>query len=135
MLVIPSRDRRRILHMNVTEHPTAVWTARQLLQSCGLDDQPRFLIRDRDATFGEAFQRQVRALQIEDVPTAPKSPWQNPYAERVIGSIRHEHLDHIIILGEEHLRRILSRYAVYNEGFAMLPASLGPLIPLRRDLL
>ncbi len=88
VLVILSHDRRRILHMNVTERPTAVWTARQLLQSCGIDDQPRYLIRDRDAIFGDAFQRQVRALQIEDVPIAPKSPWQNPYAERVIGSIR-----------------------------------------------
>jgi putative transposase len=116
VLVILSHDRRRILHMNVTEHPTAVWTARQLLQSCGPDDQPRYLIRDRDAIFGKAFQRQVRALQIEDVPTAPKSPWQNPYAERVIGSIRRECLDHVIVLGEEHLRRILSRYAVYYNG-------------------
>jgi transposase InsO family protein len=116
VLVILSHDRRRILHMNVTEHPTAVWTARQLLQCCAIDDQPRFLIRDRDAIFGEAFQRQVRALRIEDVPTAPKSPWQNPYAERVIGSIRRECLDHVIVLGEEHLRRILSRYAVYYNG-------------------
>jgi len=83
VLEILSHDRRRILHLNVTEHSTTVWTARQLLQSCGLDDQPRYLIRDRDAIFGEAIQRQVRALQIEDVPTAPKSPWQNPYAEHL----------------------------------------------------
>jgi transposase InsO family protein len=113
VLVILSHDRRRILHVNVTEHPTAVWTARQLLQSCGIDDQPRYLIRDRDGIYGEAFQWQGRALQIEDVPTAPQSPWQNPYAERAIGSIRRECLDHIIVLGEEHLRRILSRYAGY----------------------
>jgi transposase InsO family protein len=95
VLVILSHARRRILHMNVTEHPTAVWTARQLLQSCGIDNRPRHLIRDRDAIFAEAFRRQVRALQIEEVPTAPKSPWQNPYAERVIGSIRRERLDHV----------------------------------------
>jgi putative transposase len=116
VLVILSHDRRRILHFNGTGHPTAVWTARQLIQSCGFDDQPRYLIRDRDAIFGETFQRQVRALQIEDVPTAPKSPWQNPYAERVIGSIRRECLDHVIVLGEAHLRRILAKYADYYNG-------------------
>jgi transposase InsO family protein len=113
VLVILSHDRRRILHMNVTEHPSAVWTARQLLQSCGIDDQPRYLIRDRDAIFGEVFQRQVRALQIEEVPIAPKSPWQNPYAERVIGSIRRECLDHVIILDEAHLKVVLARYVAY----------------------
>ena len=75
VVVILSHDRRRILHINVTAHPTAVWTARQLLQSCGIDGQPGYLIRDRDGIYGEAFQRQVRALHIEDVPTAPQSPW------------------------------------------------------------
>jgi hypothetical protein len=109
VLVILSHDRRRILHFNVTEHPTAVWTARQLLQTCEIDDQPRYLIRDRDAIYGEVFQQQVRALQIEDVPTAPTSPWQIPYAERVIGSIRRERLDHVIVLEEGHLRRIASK--------------------------
>lgn len=116
VLIVLSHDRRRILHFNVTGHPTAVWTARQLLQSCGIDDQPRYLMRDRDAIFDDAFQRKVRALHIEDVPTAPMSPWQNPYAERVIGSIRRECLDHVIVLGEAHLRRILSMYAEYYNG-------------------
>jgi transposase InsO family protein len=116
VLVILSHDRRRILHFNVTGHPTAVWTSRQLLQCCGFDDQPLYLIRDRDAIFGNICQRQVRALGIEDVPTAPKSPWQNPYAERVIGSIRRECLDHVIVLGEAHLRRILSNYSDYYNG-------------------
>ena len=116
VLVILSHDRRRILHLNVTGHPTAVWTARQLLQSCGIDNQPQYLIRDRDAIFGDAFHRQLRALGIEDVPTTPKSPWQNPYAERVIGSIRRECLDHVIVLDEAHLRRILSKYAEYYNG-------------------
>ncbi len=116
VLVILSHDRRRILHFNVTEHPTAAWTARQLLEACGTGNTPRFLIRDRDAIYGKTFRRQVTALKIQDVPTAPRSPWQNAYAERVIGSIRRECLNHLIVLGERHLRRILRSYAnYYNE--------------------
>jgi len=113
VLVILSHDRRRILHFNVTEHPTAAWTARQLLEACGTDDAPRFLVRDRDAIYGETFRRQVIALKIQEVPTAPRSPWQNAYAERVIGSIRRECLNHMIVLGERHLRRILRSYVDY----------------------
>jgi putative transposase len=115
-LVILSHDRRRILHFNVTGHLTAAWTARQLLEACGIDDVPRFLVRDRDAIYGETFRRQVTALQIQDVSTAPRSPWQNAYAERVIGSIRRECLNHMIILGERHLRRILRSYVDYYNG-------------------
>jgi len=83
------------------------------LLKLGIDESPRFLIRDRDAIYGEAFHRQARALRIEQVPTAPRSPWQNPYAERVIGSIRRECLNHTIVLGERRLMRILSSYAAY----------------------
>ena len=116
VLVILSHDRRRILHFNVTEHPTAAWTARQLLEVCGTGNTPRFLIRDRDAIYGKTFRRQATALKIQDVPTAPRSPWQNAYTERVIGSIRRECLNHLIVLGERHLRRILRSYAnYYNE--------------------
>ena len=82
VLIILSHDRRRILHVNVTEHPTAAWTARQLLEACGLNEEPRFLLRDRDAIYGEAFHRQTTALAIKEVTTAPQSPWQNPYAEK-----------------------------------------------------
>jgi transposase InsO family protein len=113
ILIILSHDRRRILHFNVTEHPTAAWTARQLLEACGPDEAPGYLIRDRDGIYGEAFHRQARALEIDEVPTAPQSPWQNPYAERAIGSIRRECLDQMIILSAGHLRRILSGYALY----------------------
>ncbi len=113
VLIILSHDRRRILHVNVTEHPTAAWTARQLVEACGLDEAPRYLLRDRDAIYGEKFRRQAAALKIKEVTTAPRSPWQNPYAERVIGSIRRECLDHMIILGERHLKRILSSYVTY----------------------
>ena len=104
VLVILSHDRRRILHFNVAEHPTAAWTARQLLDACGTDNAPHFLVRDRDAIYGETFRRQVTALKIQEVPTAPRSPWQNAYAERAIGSIRRECLNHMIVLGERHLR-------------------------------
>ena len=113
VLIILSHDRRRILHFNVTEHPTAAWTARQLIEACGLNEEPRYLLRDRDAIYREAFHRQTAALGIQEVTTAPRSPWQNPYAERVIGSIRRECLDHMIILGERHLKRILSSYLDY----------------------
>lgn len=101
VLVILSHDRRRILHFNVTEHPTAAWTA---------------LVRDRDAIYGETFRHQATVLKIQDVPTAPRSPWQNAYAERLIGSIRRDCLNHMIVLGRRHLRRILQSYvAYYNE--------------------
>jgi transposase InsO family protein len=116
VLVILSHDRRRILHYNASEHPTAAWTAQQLLEACGTDNGPRFLVRDRDAIYGETFRRQVAALKIQEVPTAPRSPWQNAYAERVIASIRRECLNHLIVLGERHIRRILRSYAdYYNE--------------------
>ena len=116
VLVVLSQDRRRSLHFNATAYPTAAWTARQLLQACGIDERPRYLIRDRDAIYGGEFRRQAAALQIKEVPTAPRSPWQNPYAERVIGSIRRECLDHVIVLGENHLKRILSSYVRYYNG-------------------
>ena len=127
VLIILSHDRRWILHFNVTEHPTAAWTARQLLEAWGPDEAPGYLVRDRDGIYGEAFQRQARALRIEEVPTAPQSPWQNPYAERVIGSIRRECLDHAIVLGAGHLRRILSGYADNKTGFGRISPNLRML--------
>ena len=116
MLVILSHERRRILYFNATEHPTAAWTARQLVEACGIDERPRYLIRDRDAIYGGKFRRQAAALQIKEAPTAAQSPWQNPYAERVIGSIRRECPDHSIVLGERHLKRIPSSYVDYYNG-------------------
>ncbi len=113
VLIILSHDRRRILHVNVTEHPTAAWTARQLLEACGLDEAPGYLLRDRDAIYGEEFRRQSTALKIKEVTTVPRSPWQNSYAERLIGSIRRECLDHLIIMGERNLKGILSSYVDY----------------------
>ena len=116
VLVILSHERRRIIHFNVTAHPTAVWTARQLLEAVGEGETPSYVLRDRDRSYGRRFSRQASALGIEEVLTAPRSPWQNAYAERVIGSIRREILDHVIVLGERHLRRMMKRYVRYYNG-------------------
>jgi len=115
-LVILSNDRRRILHVNVTDHPTAAWTAQQLVEACGVDEKPKYLLRDRDAIYGKEFSQRAQTLGIEEVLTAYRSPWQNPYAERVIGSIRRECLDHVIVLGSKQLKRILTRYVDYYNG-------------------
>ena len=116
VLVVLSHGRRRLRHFNITEHPTAEWTGRQLIEACGLEESPRHLIRDRDQVYGERFSRQARMLDVREAVIAPRSPWQNAYAERVIGSIRRECLDHVVVLGERHLRGILSTYVdYYNE--------------------
>jgi putative transposase len=106
-------DRRRVVHFNVTAHPTAAWTAQQIVEAFPEDRAPRFLLRDRDQIYGEEFHRRVRGMWIEEVPTAPHSPWQSPYVERLIGSIRRECLDHVMIINEDHLRRILREYFDY----------------------
>jgi len=132
VFVVLSHDRRRILHVNVTANPTAEWTARQLLEAFPYDSKPKYLVRDNDKIHGEEFTDMVKVLGIEEVNTAPKSPWQNPYCERVIGSIRRECLDHIIPLNEAHLRRVLSEYlAYYHESRTHL--SLGGNAPEPRE--
>jgi transposase InsO family protein len=108
-----SHDRRRILHFTVTTNPTAHWCAQQLRNGFCDHDPPRFLLRDRDATFGELFTDTVTALGIDPLLMAYKSPWQNGYVERLIGSMRRECLDHVIILNESHLRGILQQYVRY----------------------
>ena len=116
VLVVLSHARRRLVHFNVTAHPTAEWTARQLLEACGLEEAPRYLIRDRDQVYGERFSRQAKTSDIREAVIAPRSPWQNAYAERVIGSIRRECLDHVVVIGERHLLGILSKYVDYYNG-------------------
>jgi len=117
VFVVLAHDRRRIVHVNVTAHPTAVWTARQLREAWAWDAAPRFLIRDRDGIYGEAFGNAIRSFGTEEVLTAPRSPWQNPFVERVIGSIRRECLDHVIIWNERGLRRHLRRYVAYYHAW------------------
>ena len=114
--VIVRIDRRDLVWINVTANPTAEWVARQLTEAFPWNEAPRYMIRDRDRIYGAVVTRRLRAMGIRDKPTAPASPWQNGFAERLIGSIRRECLDHIIVLGEEHLRRILRSYADYYNG-------------------
>ena len=116
VLVLLSHHRRRIVHLRITEHPTADWTAQQIIEAFPDDTAPRWLLRDRDAIYGDRFRRRVAAMGIQEVLSAPSSPWQNPYAERLIGSIRRECLNHVIVLGERHLRRLLTAYLTYYHG-------------------
>ncbi len=109
-------ERRRIVHFNVTEGPSAQWTGQQLVNAFPNDSAPKHIIRDRDKIYGANFVRRVRTMGIEQVLTAPRSPWQNPYCERVIGTIRRDCLDHVIVVGEQHLRRILRKCLEYYHG-------------------
>src|SRR5712692_4176505 len=111
--VIIRLDRRDLVWINVTTNPTAEWVARQFTEAFPWDEAPRYLIRDRDQVYGAAVRNRLRAMGIRDKPIAPGSPWQNGFAERLIGSIRRECNDHLVVLGEAHLRRILTKYAVY----------------------
>jgi transposase InsO family protein len=114
--IIVRLARRDLVWINVTRHPTAEWIARQITEAFPWNEAPRYLIRDRDPVYGAAATRRLRAMGIRDKPIAPGSPWQNGFAERLIGSIRRECVDHIVVLGETHLRRVLKSYArYYNE--------------------
>jgi transposase InsO family protein len=113
VFLVLAHDRRRILHFNVTAHPTAEWTGQQLRDAFPFDQLPRYLLRDRDAIFGIDFRQQVRDMGIREVLSAPRSPWQRAYVERVIGSIRRECLDHVIVFHETSLRRTLASYLDY----------------------
>ena len=113
VFVVVAHQRRRVLHFNVTEHPTAEWAAQQIVEAFPEDTAPRYLIRDRDGIYGSHFRNRVQGMGIAEVLTAPRNPWQNPFAERLVGSIRRECLDHVIVLGEAHLRWVLKRYFRY----------------------
>ena len=116
VFLVLEHERRRIVHFNVTEGPSARWTGQQLVNAFPYDSAPKYVIRDRDKIYGADFVRRVRALGIEQVLTAPQSPWQNPYCERVIGTLRRDCLDHLIVVGEQHLRCILRKYLEYYHG-------------------
>ena len=138
VLVILAHERRRIVHFHVTEHPTAEWTAQQVVDAFRWDKAPRYLVHNRDRIYGAFFQRRVRNMGVEEVLIAPHSPWQNPYVERLIGSIRRELLDHVIVLSEPHLRRLLTAYVAYYHRFrthlalAMDCPELRPISPPNR---
>jgi transposase InsO family protein len=108
-----AHDRRRILHFNVTAHPTAEWTSQQLREAFPFDQVPRYLLRDRDGIFGDEFWKDVEAMGIEEVLSAPRSPWQRAYVERVIGTIRRECLDHVIVLNKASLSRHIKSSTEY----------------------
>jgi transposase InsO family protein len=113
VLLVLAHHRRRVVHFNLTEHPTAAWTAQQIVDTFQDESAPAYLLRDRDQVYGELFRHRLKGMGIEEVLTAPQSPWQNPFGERLIGSIRRECLNHVLVLGERHLHRILTRYFSY----------------------
>jgi len=130
VFLVPRHDRRRIVHFNVTANPTAQWAAQQIVEAFPFEERPRFMLRERDGTHGEYFCDRVEHMGIEEVLIAPQAPWQNPYAERVIGSIRRECLDHVIVLNEDHLRRTLSEFfTYYHEARAHLSLERNSPIP------
>ncbi len=131
--IVMRHDRRHVVHFNVTAHPTAAWTAQQIIEAFPDDSAPRFLIRDRDGIYGDVFQERVRNMGIEEVVCAARSPWQNPYCERLVGSIRRECLNHVIVLNDRHLLRILRLYLdYYHESRTHL--SLNRNAPVERDV-
>jgi putative transposase len=116
VFVVLEHRRREVLHFNVTEHPTAAWTSQQIVEAFAEREAPRYIIRDRDGVYGNEVRSRIASLQIEEVLTAPQRPWQNPYVERLIGSIRRDCLNHFVILNARHLKRTLASYFAYYHG-------------------
>ncbi len=113
VFVVVMHDRRKVIHFNVTEHPSAEWTAQQIVEAFPWETAPKYLLRDNDGIYGREFTKRVKGMGVEVVRTACRSPWQNPYTERLIGSIRRDCLNHVIVIGEEHLRSLLRSYFDY----------------------
>jgi transposase InsO family protein len=144
VFLVLSNDRRRVLHWNVTSNPGAQWTAQQIVEAFPEETAPEYMMRDRDGIYGDYFRRRVESFGIEEVLSAPRSPWQNPYVERLLGSIRRDCLDHVIVLSERHLRRVLTAYFAYYhksrthlslgkdapEPRAVQPPSMGEIVEL-----
>jgi len=131
--LVLGHGRRQLLWFAVARHPTAEWLAQQILEAFPWNAAPTYLVRDNDRSYGQAFTRRLRTMGIRDRPISPRSPWQNAYVERLIGTLRRECLDHILIYGEWHLRRVLTLYSLYyNETRTHL--GLGKDAPLRRSV-
>jgi hypothetical protein len=131
--LVVGHGRRQLLWFAVTRNPSAEWLAQQMAEAFPWNTAPTYLVRDNDRAYGQAFQRRIRAMGIRDRPISPRSPWQNPYAERLIGTLRRECLDHVLIVGERHLRRMLASYSsYYNESRTHL--ALEKDAPLRRTI-
>jgi transposase InsO family protein len=114
--LVMGHGRRQLLWFEVTRHPTAAWLARQITEAFPWGSAPAYLVRDNDRAYGQVFRSRVSAMGMRDRPTSPRSPWQNPYIERLIGTVRRECVDWVLVLGEAHLRRIHSSYARYYNG-------------------
>ena len=112
--VVLRHEQREVVHFNLTRHPTAPWTAQQIVEASPFDEASRYLLRDRDNIYGAYFQQRVKNMGIEEVVIAPQSPWQNPYAERLMGTLRRALLDRVIVLNEAHLRRLMISYLEYS---------------------
>jgi transposase InsO family protein len=133
VLIIVRLARRDLVWINVTTNPTAEWIARQITEAFPWAEAPRYVIRDRDCVYGAAVTHRLRTMGIRDKPIAPGSPWQNGFAERLIGSIRRECVDHLVVLGEAHLPRILTKYATYYNELRT-HRSLNKDAPIRRAI-
>ena len=132
-LVVLRHARREVFPFNVTEHPMEQWTVQQIIEAFPWDEVPKYMIRDRDSIYGAEFRQRVKSMGIEHVPTAFRSPWQSPYVERLIGSIRRECLDHVIVFNESHLLRILKDYFTYYHE-SRPPLSLDRNAPTPRAI-
>ncbi len=133
VFVVVAHERRRVVHFNVTTNHTASWTGHQMIEAFPDDTAPRYLLPDRDGIYGTDFRERVEGMGIKEVLTAPRSPWQNPFAERLIGSVRRECLDHVIVLNRQHLRRILNSYFGYYHR-SRTHLSLDKDAPVEREV-
>ena len=133
VFLVLSHERRQVIHFNVTEHPTSRWAGQQVVEAFPWEEAPRYLLRDRDKVYGAEFRCRVCSLAIEEVLTTPRSPWQNPYVERLIGSIRRECLNHVIVFNDRHLKRLLRSYFAYYHS-ARTHLALEKQCPQRRAI-
>jgi hypothetical protein len=133
VFAVPAHLRRRVLHFGITEHPTAAWTSRQIVEAFPWDTAPRHMIRDRDSIHGDVFRGRVKAMGIKKVVIAPRIPWQSPFVERLIGSVRHDCLDHVVVLGERHLHRVPKSCFAHYHG-ARCHMALAGDAPEHRDV-